>query len=225
MAPQISLRPVPRPAPQPPAQQPAAAGPPSLKVATPPPKLGVKPAAPAVLRVAQRSPAQAPMPPAAPKPAAPAAPPAPAAATPQAPPARPRPALPAALVPAGGDLIRMRRRPSAEQRRHAVLDVMAGGDPRRIADRLGIAQERLDRWVREFVESGERLDPQPGSVDTLKTQLAEVLATARVLEKALGAALQPPAPTPRIAAVSSSSDDSGARPRRIALPASIKLVR
>lgn len=78
-------------------------------------------------------------------------------------------------------------------KRHAVLRTLRGESAESVAASLGISAAKLEEWVDSFVTAGaealappRRKAPQaPLSVDDLRVNLAEVLATAQMIERAM----------------------------------------
>lgn len=128
----------------------------------------------------------------------------------------PRPAAPAVAPPAPvTDLtvVRTAKRPPITQaiKRQSVLKVLRGESATAIAAALGIRESKLDEWVDAFITAGagalsppprkpsrtrkdKTAEPAPLSAEVLRAKLAEVLATAQLIERAMEAQLQPRRP-------------------------------
>ena len=105
------------------------------------------------------------------------------------------------------------KRPPITQaiKRQSVLKVLRGESSSALAAALGIRESKLDEWVDAFITAGagalspparkpsrprkdKSADPAPLSAETLRAKLAEVLATAQLIERAMEAQLQPRRP-------------------------------
>lgn len=142
------------------------------------------------------------------KPAAPKPPPAP-----QAPAAAMAPPPAQSLVPAAvadaarpverGDnvtkltMVQKRRLPITQAlKRQSVMRVLRGEDAEAIAQAIGINRAKLDEWVDKFIAAGagalstsRKRKAEELTVDTLRAKLAEVLATAQMIEQVMEASL------------------------------------
>ncbi|BAE52266.1 helix-turn-helix domain-containing protein [Paramagnetospirillum magneticum] len=159
------------------------------------------PSQPAPSQPAQVQPAQVQ---ARPAPVAPPAMAVPVAVTPTAPIA----AVPAALAenaaaqPRGDNvtkltMVQKRRLPITQAlKRQAVMRVLRGEDAEAIAQSIGISRTKLDEWVDKFVaagagalNTGRKRKSEELTVDTLRAKLAEVLATAQLIEQVMESSL------------------------------------
>lgn len=102
------------------------------------------------------------------------------------------------------------KRPPITQavKRQSVLKVLRGESAAAVAATLGIRESKLDEWIDAFVTAGvgaltsaprkerkaKALDDAPLSAEMLRTKLAEVLATAQMIERAMDAQLPPRRP-------------------------------
>ncbi|TAN57717.1 MAG: hypothetical protein EPN20_17140 [Magnetospirillum sp.] len=100
------------------------------------------------------------------------------------------------------------KRPPITQavKRQSVLKVLRGEPTATVAAALGIRESKLDEWVDAFVAAGvgaltpsprkrrKTADSAPLSAETLRAKLAEVLATAQMIERAMDAQLPPRRP-------------------------------
>lgn len=91
-------------------------------------------------------------------------------------------------------------------KRQSVLKVLKGESTASVAAALGIREAKLDEWVDAFITAGAGAlsapkrkakparEAEPLSAELLRTKLAEVLATAQLIERAMEAQLQPRRP-------------------------------
>lgn len=91
-------------------------------------------------------------------------------------------------------------------KRQSVLKVLKGESAASVAATLGIREAKLDEWVDAFITAGAGAlsapkrkakparEAEPLSAELLRTKLAEVLATAQLIERAMEAQLQPRRP-------------------------------
>ena len=137
---------------------------------------------------------------------------APQAAPPPAPAAvikpQPAPQAPVALADtastaARGDnvtkltMVQKRRLPITQAlKRQSVMRVLRGEDAEAVAQTIGISRTKLDEWVDKFIAAGagalttsRKRKSEELTVDTLRTKLAEVLATAQLIEQVMEASL------------------------------------
>ncbi|CAA7627384.1 hypothetical protein MTBSS4_80030 [Magnetospirillum sp. SS-4] len=96
------------------------------------------------------------------------------------------------------------RRPPITQaiKRQSVLKVLRGEPAATVAATLGIRESKLDEWVDAFIAAGAGAlsapktrkkaarEPEPLSAELLRAKLAEVLATAQMIERAMEAQIQ-----------------------------------
>jgi len=131
----------------------------------------------------------------------------PAAPKPAAPPAVTRQtavAVAAATPPAtAGDnitkltMVQKRRLPITQAlKRQSVMRVLRGEDAEAIALSIGISRAKLDDWVDKFIAAGagalstsRKRKSEELTVDTLRAKLAEVLATAQLIEQVMESSL------------------------------------
>jgi transposase-like protein len=131
--------------------------------------------------------------------APPAAALAPAAPVAQAPAPPAADAAPAALSDNVTKLtmVQKRRLPITQAlKRQAVMRVLRGEDAEAIALSIGISRTKLDEWVDKFISAGagalttsKKRKAEELTVDTLRTKLAEVLATAQLIEQVMESSL------------------------------------
>ncbi|EME71265.1 hypothetical protein H261_04328, partial [Paramagnetospirillum caucaseum] len=141
--------------------------------------------------------------PAAPKPQA-AVPQAPAALAPPPVMAQvPAPLTASASPMAAGDnvtkltMVQKRRLPITQAlKRQSVMRVLRGEDADAVALAIGISRAKLDDWVDKFIAAGagalstsRKRKSEELTVDTLRAKLAEVLATAQLIEQVMEASL------------------------------------
>ncbi|MBI3446807.1 MAG: helix-turn-helix domain-containing protein [Magnetospirillum sp.] len=126
------------------------------------------------------------------------APPRPAAPHPTMAVAAPPPAPPAGTNVTKLTVVPKRRLPITQNlKRQSVLRVLRGEDAETIAQSIGISRTKLDDWVDKFVTAGagaltsapRKRKAEELTVDTLRTKLAEVLATAQMIERVMEASL------------------------------------
>jgi hypothetical protein len=94
-------------------------------------------------------------------------------------------------------VVQKRRLPITQAlKRQSVMRVLRGEDPEQVAQSIGIGRPKLDEWVDKFVaagagalSSGRKRKSEELSVDTLRAKLAEVLATAQLIEQVMEASL------------------------------------
>jgi hypothetical protein len=124
--------------------------------------------------------------------------PAPAAQKPPAPTLAIRPKPPAVAENVTKlTMVQKRRLPITQAlKRQSVMRVLRGEDPGQVAQSIGIGRPKLDEWVDKFVaagagalSSGRKRKSEELSVDTLRAKLAEVLATAQLIEQVMEASL------------------------------------
>ncbi len=113
------------------------------------------------------------------------------------------PSLPTAPVPTATvstlTVVPKRRRLPITQatKRHAVLKVLRGDDAAVVAESLGISAAKVEDWVDRFIAAGAgalaapRRKPKAAlpSAEDLRAKLAEVLATAQMIERAMDSQL------------------------------------
>ncbi|CAA7627826.1 hypothetical protein MCP1_700001 [Candidatus Terasakiella magnetica] len=148
--------------------------------------------------------------------------PRPAPPTPPAPSASPAP--PAASAESGATvtaltIVPKAKRPTITQavKRHAVMRVLRGESAVGVAKDLGVNSAKLDEWVEAFITAGagaltpkRRKPPETLSVETLKAKLAEVLATAELIECAMRDSL----PSRHLVLLPSPTEKGGPRKKR-----------
>lgn len=127
------------------------------------------------------------------------------------PPSRPVPPVAAKSTVTDLTVVPKSKRPPITQavKRQSVLKVLRGESAAAIAASLGIREAKLDEWVDAFIAAGAgALTPAPRkaraskkaqetaplSAELLRSKLAEVLATAQLIERAMEAQLQPRRP-------------------------------
>lgn len=94
-------------------------------------------------------------------------------------------------------MVQKRRLPITQAlKRQSVMRVLRGEDPEQVAQAIGIGRHKLDEWVDKFVAagagaltSGRKRKTEELTVDTLRAKLAEVLATAQMIEQVMEASL------------------------------------
>lgn len=81
-------------------------------------------------------------------------------------------------------------------KRQTVMRVLRGEDVEQVAQSIGISRTKLDDWVDKFVAAGagaltagRRRKAEELTVDTLRAKLAEVLATAQLIEQVMESSL------------------------------------
>ncbi|ARJ64327.1 hypothetical protein WV31_00750 [Magnetospirillum sp. ME-1] len=118
-------------------------------------------------------------------------------------PAPPVPVTAAAPPPALAEnvtkltMVQKRRLPITQAlKRQSVMRVLRGEDPEVVAQAIGISRPKLDEWVDTFIAAGagalttsRKRKSEELTVDTLRTKLAEVLATAQLIEQVMEASL------------------------------------
>jgi hypothetical protein len=111
------------------------------------------------------------------------------------PPAAPPPALAENVTKL--TMVQKRRLPITQAlKRQSVMRVLRGEDPEAVAQAIGISRPKLDEWVDTFIAAGagalttsRKRKSEELTVDTLRTKLAEVLATAQLIEQVMEASL------------------------------------
>ncbi|CUW41403.1 conserved protein of unknown function [Magnetospirillum sp. XM-1] len=94
-------------------------------------------------------------------------------------------------------MVQKRRLPITQAlKRQSVMRVLRGEDPELVAQAIGISRPKLDEWVDTFIAAGagalttsRKRKSEELTVDTLRTKLAEVLATAQLIEQVMEASL------------------------------------
>lgn len=94
-------------------------------------------------------------------------------------------------------MVQKRRLPITQAlKRQSVMRVLRGEDPEAVALSIGISRPKLDDWVDKFIAagagaltSGRKRKSEELTVDTLRAKLAEVLATAQLIEQVMEASL------------------------------------
>lgn len=197
----------------------------SLPAAAPPVEAKPRPATPLTGRISLPAPGARPVV------TATAPPPPVAAATAAAAAPKPPPAkgvvTPLVVVP------KIKRPPITQAvKRQSVLKVLRGESSAAIAASLGIRETKLDEWVDAFIAAGsgalspgkpkpaakararKAVEDEPLSAEMLRAKLAEVLATAQLIERAMDAQLQPRRPVLLPPPDTNGGHNASKRPRK-----------
>jgi hypothetical protein len=94
-------------------------------------------------------------------------------------------------------MVQKRRLPITQAlKRQSVMRVLRGEDTEAVAQAIGISSSKLDEWVDKFIAAGagalttsRKRKSEELTVDTLRAKLAEVLATAQLIEQVMEASL------------------------------------